>query len=128
MKSTRSKLVCLLGYMMLEPITWCLIRAFVNLYYILAEVPSVAWVLNGLTVDAVYLILLLYPPETPVPSLSCRNLLLASLICPLACWFLLDSICKGLYSVKFDVFVAGINGGKFRKEEKISELFSRKLT
>ena len=75
------------------------------------EVPSVAWVLNG-SVDAVYLILLLYPSETPVPSLSCRNLLLGSLLCPMACWFLLDSICKGLYSVKFDVIVAGY---KWRK-------------
>ena len=50
--------------------------------YILDEVPSVAWVLNGFSVDAVYPILLLYPPETPVPSLSCRNLLLGSLLCP----------------------------------------------
>ena len=54
----------------------------ITLYYTLAEVPSLAWVLNGLPVDAVYPILLLYSPETPVPSLSCRNLLLGSLLCP----------------------------------------------
>ena len=30
----------------------------------------------------VYLILLLYPPENPVPSLSFHNLLLWSLLCP----------------------------------------------
>ena len=64
-------------------------------------------VLNSLSVDAVYPFLLLYPPETPVPSLSFHNLLLGSLLCPLAFWFLLDSICKGLCSVKFDVIVAG---------------------
>ena len=34
--------------------------------------------LNGLSLDAVYPILLLYPPETPVPSLSFGNLRLAS--------------------------------------------------
>ena len=58
----------------------------------LAEVPSVDRVLNGLSVDAVYPILHLYPPETPVPSLSCRNLLLWSLL---------------------------INGGKFEKGKKL---------
>ena len=51
-------------------------------YCLLAEVPSVARVLNGLSVDAVYSILLLYPPETPVPSLSCRNLLLGPALPP----------------------------------------------
>ena len=72
----------------------------------------VAQVLNGLSVDAVYPILLLYPPETPVPSLSFHNLLLGSLLCPLACRFLLDSACKGIHSVMFDVIVAG---NKWRK-------------
>ena len=81
-------------------------------YIILAEVPSVAWVLNGLSVDTVYPILLLYPPETPVPSLSFHNVLLGSLLCPPGIGFLLDSISKGLYSVKFDVIVAGY---KWRK-------------
>ena len=55
----------------------------------LAEVPSVAWVLNGLSVAAVYPMLLLYPPESPVPSLSFHNLLLESLLCPWhanPCW------------------------------------------
>ena len=52
------------------------------MYCILAEVASVAWVLNGLFVDAVSPILLLYPPKTPVPSLSFRHLLLGSLLCP----------------------------------------------
>ena len=61
---------------------------------------------NGLTVDAVYPILLLYPPETPVPSLSYLNMLLGSLLCPLASWFLLDSTFKGLHSLKFDVIAA----------------------
>ena len=64
-------------------------------------------VLNSLSVDAVYPFLLLYPLETAVLSLSCRNVLLGSLLCPLACWFLLNSICNGLYSVKFDMIVAG---------------------
>ena len=52
-----------------------------DVYYrpILADVPSVAWVLNGLSVDAVYPILLLYPPETPVPSFVGLNLLLGFL-------------------------------------------------
>ena len=59
--------------------------SMVEIYIALAEVPSVAWVLNGLSVDAVYPILLLYPTETLAPSLSCRNLLLGSLLCPLAC-------------------------------------------
>ena len=60
------------------------VRAIASLflYFVLAEEPSVAWVLNELSVDAVYPILLLYLPETPVPSLSCRNLLLGSLFCP----------------------------------------------
>ena len=53
-----------------------------NVFKLLAEVPSVARVLNGLSLDAVYPILLLYPPETPVPSLSCYDLLLGSLLCP----------------------------------------------
>ena len=85
-----------------------------TIYEILAEVPSVACVLNGLSVDIypsiIYPILLLYPFETPVPFLPCRNF--GSLLCLLACWLLLDSICKGLYSVKFDMFVAGY---KWRK-------------
>ena len=58
-----------------------------NPYFLLADVPSVARVLNDLPVDAVYPILLLYSPETPVPSLSCPDLLLGSLLCPLACCF-----------------------------------------
>ena len=57
----------------------------IYLYLLLAEVPSVAWVLNGLSVDAVYPIVLLYPPETPVPWLSVHNLVLGSLLCLLAC-------------------------------------------
>ena len=52
------------------------------LYSRLAEVPSTAWVLNGLSVDAVYPIVLLYPPETLAPSLPFHNLLLGSLLCP----------------------------------------------
>ena len=55
-------------------------------YTWLAELPSVARGLNGLSVDAVYLILLLYPP---VPSLSCRNLRVGFLLCPWytdSCW------------------------------------------
>ena len=63
---------------------------------VLAEEPSVARVLNGLSVDAVYSVLPFYPPETPVPALSCRNLLLSSLL---------------------------LNGGKFRKGKKNSEFF-----
>ena len=56
-------------------------------YQKLAEVPSGAWVLNGLSVNSVYQILLLYSPETPAPSLSIHNynLLLGSLLCPLVC-------------------------------------------
>ena len=56
-----------------------------QIYRKLVEVPSVAWVFNVLSVDAVYPIVLLYPPETLVPSLSCRNLLLGSLLCPMVC-------------------------------------------
>ena len=51
----------------------------------LAEVNGVTRTLNGLSVDAVYPILVLYPLETPVPSLSCRFLLLGCLLCSLAC-------------------------------------------
>ena len=52
---------------------WCNASIdFVQFYYILAEIPSIARVLNGLSVDAVYPILLLYPLETPVPSLSLK--------------------------------------------------------
>ena len=40
----------------------------------LAELPSVAWALNDLSVDAVYSILLLYPLETPVSYFSFHNL------------------------------------------------------
>ena len=53
-------------------ITTCMEGMMKQFYLILAEVPSVAWVLNGLLVDAVYLILLLYPPENPVPSFSLK--------------------------------------------------------
>ena len=53
----------------------------IQYYYVkIAEVPGVARVLNSLSVDAVCPILLLYPPETPVPSLSCRNLVMGSLL------------------------------------------------
>ena len=48
--------------------------------YRIAEVSGVARELNGLSVDAVYLILLLSPP---VPSLSCHSLLLGFLPCSL---------------------------------------------
>ena len=98
-------------------------------YLLLAEVPSVAWVLNGLSVDAVYSNLLLYPPETPFPSLSFHNLLLGSLLCPLAFWSLLDSTCKGLYSAKLEVIVAGYKMAEnLERKKKNSEYFSRKLT
>ena len=99
-----------------------------QIYSTLAEVLRVARLLNGLSVNAVYPILLLYPSESPVPSLSCRNMLLGSLLCPLACRFFFDSTCKGLHYVKFDMIVAGqIHGGNFRKENNL-EICSRKLT
>ena len=69
-----------------------------------SPLPSVARVLNGLSEHAAYPILLLYPPETPVPWLSCRNLLLGSLLCPwhdAYCW--IQHVCKGkgIHYVKF---------------------------
>ena len=95
-------------------------------YYVeLAEVPSVVRVLNGLSVDAVYPILLLCPPETPVPSLSCRILLLGSLLCPLVCWFLLNSTCKRFTFCKGWPDCGRQIGGKLRKEKKLGILFAK---
>ena len=62
----------------------CIVQNITVKYLQLAEVPSVAWVLNGLSVESVYTILLLYPLEIPVPSLPFHNLLMGSLLIPLA--------------------------------------------
>ena len=99
-----------------------------HLYFRLAEVPSVAWVLNCLSVDSVYLTLLLYPPEPLGPSLSCCNLLLGSLLCPwhaCSCWI---QHAKVYIPSSMTWSWQGINEGKFRKEETNSEFFSQKLT
>ena len=62
--------------------------------------PSVARVLDGLSIDTVYPILLLCPPVTPVPFMSCRNLLLGSLLVLWhtdSCWIQHVKV----YSIKF---------------------------
>ena len=106
------------------------IACFAEQYYIiLAESPSVARVLNGLTVDAVYPILLLYPPETPVPFLSYRNLILGSLLHPWhanSCWILYVKVYI-LSSLMCSLFAAAGHKMAAKLERKKHRILFKKI-